>query len=374
MKIAFCADHPIFQTNRMLNSVLSKDSPDTAWAAILAKLARQNFEVTTGDLALSYVQAGRWKPYDILIIQLLDSSDGRKLARLGAIPFVLIGAESPLYAYNFYKELKKIAPIFRYRFLFSGIFKNLKSTSNFSHPLHFPSFHIDKFPSEKKWGGRNFLVMVADNKYYKKNFPIIPKYKSEHLDWLKEKFLIWQSPIRKKAIDNELITKRLEAVSYFGSQNLLHLFGSGWDKLENLPIYWQIRLKNVIAKIHPKSVRRKDKIMKIAGYKFAVCFENTSFPGYVTEKIIDCFAAGVIPVYLGAPDITKFVPANSFINMRNFNSFNRLHKYLTNISKQEALAIISQGKDFLKSPKGKLYSHENMAEFVLKLAIKTAKN
>ena len=375
MKIAFCADHPIFQANRILQIKLAKDSPDTAWTSILAKLAKQKaIQVVTGDVAISKVHSGLWNPRDILIIQLLDAFDGSKLAKLGAIPFILIGPESPLYAYNFYREVKKIASTFRYRLLFSGIYKTFKSHSRFNYSFHFPSFSTEDILPIKKWLGRKFLVMVADNKYFKKNFPIFPSYKTEHFDWIKDKFWIWQSHIRKKAIQGELITKRLEAVEYFGSQNVLHLFGSDWDKLDALPKLWQKRLKKVLDKLNPKSIRRKDKIMKIASFRFAICFENTSYPGYLTEKIIDCFAAGVIPIYLGTPDITRLVPANSFINMRNFRSFSRLHKYLTNISQPEALEIISKGRDFLKSPKGKLYSHESIAKFILKLAIETAKN
>ncbi len=370
-KIAFCADHPIFQQNKILQAKLAGKSPDTAWAAIFAKLAKQkNFETQTGDIALANIKSGNWNPGDTLIIQLLDASDGNKLAKLGAMQFVLIGPESPLYAYNFYRDLKKIAPAFRHRLLFSGIYKTFKSHPGENHTFHFPSFQKENILPLKKWSTRKFLVMVAANKYYKKNFPQIPAYKTEHFDLIHDRLLTWQSPIRKEAQKGELITKRLEAIEYFGSQNLLHLFGPDWDKLNNLPIKWQKRLKKMLEKLKLKSIKREDKFEKIAGFKFAICFENTQYPGYVTEKIIDCFTAGVIPIYLGAPDITKFVPAGSFIDMRHFNSFGKLHKYLTNISQKEALRIILKGRDFLKSPKGQLYNHEVMAKFLLNLVLK----
>ena len=375
MKIAFCTDSLIFQQNRILSIKLAEKYPGMSWISALAKLAkRKNLEVVTGDIAISNVQTGRWNPRDILIIQLHDAQDGIKLAKLGAIPFVLMAPESPLYVYNFYRQVEKFASTFRYRLLFSGIYKTFKSHPRANHSFYFPTFKTKDIQPIKKWSGRKFLVMVAANKYYQKNFPIIPSYKSEHLDWVLDKFRIWQSPIRKKAIESELVTKRLEAIEYFGSKNLLHLFGQDWNKLGNLPKLWQKRLKKVAYKLDPEPIKRKDKIKKIANYKFAVCFENTSYPGYVTEKIIDCFTAGVIPIYLGAPDITKFVPAGAFINMRKFNSFSSLHRYLTNINQQKALGIISYGRDFLKNPKGKLYNHENMAKFILNLAVESAKS
>lgn len=37
----------------------------------------------------------------------------------------------------------------------------------------------------------------------------------------------------------------------------------------------------------------------IQGYKFNICFENSSYPGYLTEKLFDAYNAGCIPIYWG---------------------------------------------------------------------------
>jgi len=42
----------------------------------------------------------------------------------------------------------------------------------------------------------------------------------------------------------------------------------------------------------------------LADYMFSVCIENDCYETYFTEKILDCFATGTVPVYLGAPDIS----------------------------------------------------------------------
>ncbi len=372
MKIAFCTDFLIFQENRAFSKKLTKKYPGTSWLPIFAKSAKKmGFEVVTGDVAVSKIQNGQWKPSNILIIQELDAIQGNQLAKLGAIPFMLIGLEVPLYAYDFYREIKKIASVFRYRLLYPGIYKIFKSHSKFNYPARFPSFNTEDILPIKKWQNRKFLVMVATNKYFEKTFPFPwPHYLTEHLDWTRDQFIKWRSPIRKYAIKNELITKRLEAIEYFGKQkNLLSLFGANWHDVGNLPKKWHKRLKKPLAYLNPKTC--KDKIETISNYKFSICFENTSYLGCITEKIIDCFVAGVIPIYLGTPDIIKFVPVGSFIDMRKFKSMENLHKYLTNISQQETLKIISTGRKFLQSPEGKLYSHKSMAGFVLKLATDT---
>lgn len=38
------------------------------------------------------------------------------------------------------------------------------------------------------------------------------------------------------------------------------------------------------------------------GFKFSLCFENSSTSGYLTEKLIEASAAGTIPIYWGDPD------------------------------------------------------------------------
>lgn len=37
----------------------------------------------------------------------------------------------------------------------------------------------------------------------------------------------------------------------------------------------------------------------LQSYKFNLCFENSSYPGYLTEKLFDAFAAGCVPIYWG---------------------------------------------------------------------------
>ena len=49
----------------------------------------------------------------------------------------------------------------------------------------------------------------------------------------------------------------------------------------------------------------RDKAEAIDPYMFSVVFENDSYRGYFTEKLTDCFAKGVIPIYYGDPDISE---------------------------------------------------------------------
>lgn len=53
-------------------------------------------------------------------------------------------------------------------------------------------------------------------------------------------------------------------------------------------------------------------------HKFVIAFENTSTPGYTTEKIVGAFAAGAVPIYWGNPEIIKEFNSGSFINCHEY--------------------------------------------------------
>jgi hypothetical protein len=49
----------------------------------------------------------------------------------------------------------------------------------------------------------------------------------------------------------------------------------------------------------------RSKESALAPYMFSVVFENANYPKYYTEKITDCFALGVIPIYWGTDLISE---------------------------------------------------------------------
>lgn len=75
--------------------------------------------------------------------------------------------------------------------------------------------------------------------------------------------------------------------------------------------------------IHGKSPKMKDRFNEATfltsvrqafrAYKFAIVFENQARPGYITEKLMNAYLSGAVPIYFGAPDIFKFVNANATI-------------------------------------------------------------
>lgn len=56
----------------------------------------------------------------------------------------------------------------------------------------------------------------------------------------------------------------------------------------------------------------------LSKYKFTIAFENYSYPGYHTEKLLDPMLAGSLPIYLGNPKIERHFNCRSFVNAREY--------------------------------------------------------
>ena len=58
----------------------------------------------------------------------------------------------------------------------------------------------------------------------------------------------------------------------------------------------------------------KDEFFNLYPHKFSIAFENTVYPYYCTEKLMDAFLAGSLPIYLGDPKVGLDFNPKSFIN------------------------------------------------------------
>ncbi|MDX6766918.1 MAG: glycosyltransferase family 10 [Candidatus Methylacidiphilales bacterium] len=61
-----------------------------------------------------------------------------------------------------------------------------------------------------------------------------------------------------------------------------------------------------------------DKNAFLQQYRFSFAFENSSHPGYTTEKVVQSKLAGTIPIYWGDPRVADDFNTKSFINVHDF--------------------------------------------------------
>lgn len=64
----------------------------------------------------------------------------------------------------------------------------------------------------------------------------------------------------------------------------------------------------------------KSKIDFIKDYRFVIAFENSSHPGYITEKILEPILTDSIPLYWGSPNAGLDFNEKRFLNYHSFTS------------------------------------------------------
>ncbi len=354
--VALCTAAAAFSENKILRREIAGKYPGALWMPELVdKLIRHGIATVTGDVALRRVKTGELSPSEVWVIQEDRSSEADELLRFGAKGKVLLCCESPLFAADFYRNLSGISRKFEHSLVFRGAIKDAFPLIA-AHALYFPSFDPAQPCPSLPWGARKYLVMVAGNKYWKIRRSPIRQLAAKIRD------IVSRSPQRFSTAyaSTQLHDQRLAAISHFGRGGKLDLYGGGWGSLKNLPLRWQNELSTTVFSLNPAPCT--DKLATIAGYKFALCFENIEFPGYVTEKMIDCLVAGVVPIYWGAPDIQDFVPEDCFIDARKFESLTDLESYLERVSEAEWQKIVNCGCSFLSGAMGQRYSYRGFAE------------
>jgi hypothetical protein len=176
--------------------------------------------------------------------------------------------------------------------------------------------------------------------------------KSVHFDLgLKEKLctmVAQKKPLRSEPV--QLLSERIYAAEWFAQKHGtdFDVYGRGWDPKVH-PSY-----RGIVASKH----------QTLQKYRFALCYENASILGYITEKILDCFTAGCVPVYLGAPNITDHVPAATFIDKRNFPNYEELYRYLKQMPESEYIQYLEAIKVFLESDQSYYFSADYFSKVV----------
>lgn len=76
-----------------------------------------------------------------------------------------------------------------------------------------------------------------------------------------------------------------------------------------------------------------DKLAFIKNYKFTIAFENSSVPGYTTEKLLDPMIMNSIPIYYGNPLVDRDFNIESLILVKNITDFDRAIEKIINLDK-----------------------------------------
>ncbi len=340
--IVFDTANKPFLENKIFKKEVASRYPGGMFLVKLFEEGRnRGFDVVTCDqVALRGI-----RPSDCILVTEQWSPQTAGLILRGALPAVVMSFETLWYAWPFYSNLERISSVFRHVFVFSGARKLVNGSSTVLHTIHFPQPHRRVMdPSGVAWKDKQFMVLV--------NSAVrVPEGASYRRACKKE-----------PAIANDLYGERLRGILYFAGMEGFHLYGRGW----NQPQPWMsITLKKAVGKCYFGECDFKNKIVTLSNYRFALCFENTRFDGYVTEKIFDCFFAGCIPVYCGPSDIDSYVPRDAYISYDDFQSYDELDFFLRGLHEEQAESYLRAAADYLASCRYAPFYQDNVAKEVV---------
>lgn len=119
------------------------------------------------------------------------------------------------------------------------------------------------------------------------------------------------------------------------------IFGRGWNEIEN-------------------------KITGLAPFMFSIAIENTKMDYYFTEKLLDCFMTGTVPIFYGCPSIGKFFDERGIIVFNSMEELMRILNTLTASKYEEMLPYIQANFETCKKYlTGEDYLYENYKEILL---------
>jgi len=176
----------------------------------------------------------------------------------------------------------------------------------------------------------------------------------------------------------ELYSERKEIIKWFEITHPAEfdLYGVGWNEyhfrgirlmraLNRIPIAKKLMYK-YFGDYYPSYKGAVDnKIDVLKQYKFAICYENIkNVSGYITEKMLDAFFAGCVPIYLGADNVTKHISKKCFIDRRDFKRNEELYSYIKSVSDSEYQEYLDNIETFLNSDKGKRFSSDSFSRII----------
>jgi hypothetical protein len=216
-------------------------------------------------------------------------------------------------------------------YISDDLFSHAKSSSWYNSPKNFEwvrningdhivltdnnIINVNNYNNEKKYAWLVESPSITNNSYefIKKHGNLFSKiftFDKEILETISNSILTpiggcWISEDdRKIHIKNKKLSIIASNKKQLDGHNLRHniikniknidVFGSGYNPIEN-------------------------KIIGLQNYQFSICVENCKKDYYFTEKIIDCFITGTIPIYWGCPSIGDFFDIGGIITFDNIN-------------------------------------------------------
>ena len=90
------------------------------------------------------------------------------------------------------------------------------------------------------------------------------------------------------------------------------------------------------------------KIEALKDYKFSIIVENSIEDGYFTEKLLDCFLSGTVPIYVGSKSVNNYFDENGIIHFEGDEDLPNILDTLTDELYQSKMESIKKNFEIAK--------------------------
>ncbi len=214
---------------------------------------------------------------------------------------------------------------------------------NYEVALHEPFYKI--------YTWRDDLV---DSKKYMKFFYHCMQPMIEPVDFACKKLCVLVNANKVSAHPSELYAERKKVIHFYQKYHpaVFDLYGYGWEREREISFVYRGSGGRVLD--------------LLSRYKFCICYENIADqPGYITEKIFNAFAAGCVPVYWGAPNVTDYIPKDCFIDRRAFADDQAVYNFIAAMPRSVYEEYLTRISAFLASDQAQVFAKRHMVPFFI---------
>ena len=163
--------------------------------------------------------------------------------------------------------------------------------------------YIDLYENTNDFLNVYDLILIHDREILKKDNRLVYAPNASNLGWIEE------PKVHNKSKKTSMICSGRSSCSG-------HIVRNTWAR----------ELKDHLD-LYGRNIRPVNKVEEaLCDYMFSVVIENGSYSTYFTEKIMNCFASGTVPIYLGSPDIGNYFNMDGIIMLENVGQVKSLTK------------------------------------------------
>ena len=174
----------------------------------------------------------------------------------------------------------------------------------------------------------------------------------------------------------ENYSMRYSLIDFFEKNNLkFDLYGIGFHKKAYANKYLEFFLRNVPVLRPYENLKNYKGVVKnkreiASHYLFQFAIENSkNINGYISEKIFDSFFSDNIPVYSGSSNVKKYIPSETFIDLKAYDSIESLIEFTENLNQVSILNFKKAKEDFLNSEGVKIFDSETNSKNLVNIVL-----